>query len=257
MAAALITGASTGIGREFAYLCAQAGYDVVLVARSEPKLQSLAADIQQKTGRTAYIFARDLSDPAAPKALYDDIICSKITVEVLINNAGFGLLGKFWELDAVEQMQIIQLNIHALTYLSRLFLPLMITNKRGKILNVASTAAFQPIPLFSVYAATKSYVLSFSEALHNEARDHNVAVTCLCPGPTLTDFDKRAGAAAMAKLFEGAMDARTVAQIGWQALNAGKPLVVAGRKNAIMAFFTRFAPIQMTATMARKFLDAS
>ncbi len=257
MAAALITGASTGIGREFAYLCAQAGYDVVLVSRSESKLQSLAADIRQKTGRIAYVFARDLSDPAAPKVLYDDIVCSKIPVDVLINNAGFGMLGKFWELDAAEQMQIIQLNIHALTCLSRLFLPLMIANKRGKILNVASTAAFQPCPLFSVYSATKAYVLSFSEALHNEARDHGVAVTCLCPGPTRTDFDKRAGAAAMAKLFEGAMDARTVAQLGWNALNAAKPLVIAGRKNAVMAFFTRFAPIQMAASLSRKFLESA
>jgi uncharacterized protein len=254
MAAALITGASTGIGREFAYLCAEAGYDVVLVARAEGKLQAMASDIRQKTGRTAYVFARDLSDPHAPQALYDDVICSKIDVEVLINNAGYGMLGKFAELNAAEQMQMIQLNIHALTSLSRLFLPTMIENKRGKILNVASTAAFQPGPLMAVYFATKSYVLSFSEALHNEVSGSGVSVTCLCPGPTATEFDKRAGAA-MTKLFKGAMDAATVAQQGWNALKANKPLVITGRKNAAMAFMTRFAPLQMTACMARKVME--
>ena len=254
MAAALITGASTGIGREFAYLCAEAGYDVVLVARNEGKLQALAAEIRQKTGRTAYVFARDLSDPHAPQALYDDVICSKIDVEVLINNAGYGMLGRFAELNAAEQMQMIQLNIHALTCLSRLFLPAMIENKRGKILNVASTAAFQPGPLMAVYFATKSYVLSFSEALHNEVSASGVAVTCLCPGPTATEFDKRAGAT-MTKLFKGAMEARTVAQQGWDALKANKPLVISGRKNAAMAFMTRFAPLQLTATMARKVME--
>jgi short-subunit dehydrogenase len=130
----------------------------------------------------------------------------------------------------------------------------MIENKRGKILNVASTAAFQPGPLMAVYFATKAYVLSFSEALHNEVSDAGVAVTCLCPGPTSTEFDKRAGAT-MTKLFKGAMDARTVARQGWDALKANKPLVITGRKNAAMAFMTRFAPLQLTANMARKVME--
>lgn len=259
MPAALITGASTGIGREYAYLCAQDGYDVVLVARGESKLQALAADIHEKTGRQAYVFARDLSQPAASTELFNDIECTKIPVEVLINNAGFGLAGKFWELDAEEQMQMVQLNVTALTMLSRLFLPGMIAQKRGMILNVASTAAFQPGPLMAVYYASKSYVVSLSEALYNEARDFGVHVTCLCPGPTATEFDKRAKLA-NSKLFakqNNIMDARSVAKIGWSAMKAGKPLVIAGRKNAAMAFLTRFVPMHFTASMARKFQEST
>jgi short-subunit dehydrogenase len=258
MPAALITGASTGIGKEYAYICAQEGYDVVLVARSEPKLQALAADIHEKTGCQAYVFARDLSRPTGPEELYNDIVCTKIPVEVLINNAGFGMVGKFWELDAGEQMEMVQLNMNALTVLSRLFLPSMISQKRGMILNVASTAAFQPGPLMAVYFATKSYVVSFSEALHNEAKDFGVSVTCLCPGPTATDFDKRAKMGE-SKLFKAGniMDARSVAQIGWSAMKAGKPLVVAGRKNAALAFMTRFIPMHVAASLARKFQEST
>jgi hypothetical protein len=256
MAAALITGASTGIGREFAYLCAQDGHDVVLTARSKPQLQALSADIQQKTGRTAYIFAKDLSNPAAARELYDDILCTGIEVDMLINNAGFGLLGRFWELDEEEQMQMVHLNIGALTHLTRLFLPEMIERRRGSILNVASTAAFQPGPLMSVYYASKAYVVSFSEAVHNEAREYGVKVTCLCPGPTKTEFDKRAGAS-LTKLFNSghAMSALSVAQVGLAAMKAGKPLAIAGGKNRLMAFLTRFAPIQFTASMARRFQE--
>jgi short-subunit dehydrogenase len=255
MPAALITGASTGIGREYAYICAEQGYDVVLVARSEPRLLALAADIHEKTGKQAYVFARDLSQPAAPLELFNDIVCTKIQVEVLINNAGFGALGKFWELDAAEQMEMVQLNVNALTMLSRYFLPQMIAGKRGMILNVASTAAFQPGPLMAVYFASKSYVVSFSRALHNEGREFGVTVTCLCPGPTTTEFLTRAKM--NPKFFAGAMDAKTVAQIGWDAMKAGKPLVIAGRQNAAMAFMTRFVPAQWAAGLARKFQESA
>lgn len=258
MAAALITGASTGIGREYAYLCAEKGFDVVLVARSGAKLQAVAADIREKTGREAYVFARDLSKPTAPAELYADIVCTKISVEVIINNAGFGMVGKFWEIDANEQLEMVQLNINALTMLSRLFLPDMISKRKGMILNVASTAAFQPGPLMAVYFASKSYVVSLSEALHNEAREFGVTVTCLCPGPTATEFDKRAKMT-NSNLFkkENLMDARTVARIGWDAMKAGKPLVIPGRKNAAMAFMTRFVPMHISASLARKFQESA
>lgn len=253
MPAALITGASTGIGREFAYLCAHSGYDVVLTARSGPRLEELASDVQQRTGRKAFSLAIDLSEPAAAPELYRQAIALNIPIEVLINNAGFGLRGRFWELDEAEQMQMLHLNIGALTHLTRLFLPDFIARRRGYILNVGSTAAFQPGPLMSVYYASKAYVVSFSEALHNEARDYGVKVTCLCPGPTKTEFDKRSGAVGT-KLFEGGntMSALRVAQIGWDALQAGKSLVVAGGLNATMAFLTRFAPRQFAASMARR-----
>jgi short-subunit dehydrogenase len=253
MPAALITGASTGIGREFAYLCAHAGYDVVLTARSEARLEELAGDVRQRTGRKAFSISIDLANPASPSQLYRQVAELDVAVEVLINNAGFGLVGRFWELDESEQMQMIQLNIGALTHLTRLLLPDFIARRRGYILNVASTAAFQPGPLMSVYYASKAYVVSFSEALHNEAHDHGVKVTCLCPGPTKTEFDKRSGASGT-KLFKdgNAMSALSVAQIGWNALQANKSLVVAGELNALMAFLTRFAPRQLAASIARR-----
>lgn len=226
----------------------------MLVARSEPKLQALAAEIREKTGRQAWVFARDLARPTGAQELFSDVTCTKIPVEVLINNAGFGLMGKFWELDSAEQMEMVQLNINSLTMLSRCFLPHMIEQKKGMILNVASTAAFQPGPLMAVYYATKAYVVSFSEALYNEARDFGVTVTCLCPGPTTTEFVARAKMSP--KLFEKfAMDARTVAQIGWKAMKAGKPIAVAGWKNGASAFLVRFVPMHVAAKLARKFQE--
>lgn len=253
MPAALITGASTGIGRELADLAARDGYDVVLVARSESVLEHVAADIRQKWKRTVVVIAKDLADREAPRQIFDAVSSGSLDVEVLINNAGFGLLGKFWELSEREQVEMIQLNVTALTDLTRLFLPRFIERRRGMIMNVASTAAFQPGPLMSVYYATKSYVLSFSEAIHNEALDFGVTVTCLCPGPTQTEFDKRAGTG-NTKLFSSGrvMSARTVAEIGWNGMKRGKPLVIPGALNGVTAFLTRFAPIQFTASMARK-----
>ena len=256
MPAALITGASTGIGREFASICARDGYDVVLVARSAEKLELLATQIREQTSKSAHVLLKDLSKPDAARELFEEVSRLGIDVEILINNAGFGLLGLFWELDESEQMEMIRLNIAALTQLTRLFLPGFIQRRRGGILNVASTAAFQPGPLMAVYYASKSYVVSFSEAIYNEVRDYGVAITCLCPGPTRTEFDKRAGAVATRLFASGrAMDARTVAQIGWNGFKARKPLVIAGRLNATMAFLTRFAPTQFTARMARRFQE--
>lgn len=253
MPAALITGASTGIGREFADLAAADGYDVILVARSEPLLQSIAADIRHKFNRNVLVVPKNLVQPHGAREVFDAVRSAGVEVEVLVNNAGFGLLGKFWELDEREQVDMIQLNIAALTDLTRLFLPGLIERRQGKIMNVASTAAFQPGPLMAVYYATKSYVVSFSEAVHNEARDFGVTVTCLCPGPTQTEFDKRAGAG-NTKLFSSRniMSARKVAEIGWKGMKRGKPLVIAGTMNRLMAFLTRFAPIQLAASMARK-----
>ena len=254
MPAAVITGASTGIGREFAHLCASDGYDLFLVARSQAQLEALASEIRQQTGRAVHVIARDLSDATGPRSVYAEVSRSGRPVEVLINNAGFGLAGRFWELDEAEQLRMIQLNIGALTDLTRLFLPEFIDRRRGRVLNVASTAAFQPGPLMSVYYASKAYVVSFSEAVHNEASEFGVTVTTLCPGPTKTEFDKRAGAE-NTKLFSSSrvMDPRKVAEIGWKAMKAGKPLVIAGRMNALMAFLTRFAPIQFMASMAGRF----
>jgi uncharacterized protein len=256
MPTAVVTGASTGLGREFACLCAEDGYDVVLISRSSPQLEELAAQIRQITGLAARVIVKDLSIPHAPSEVFDELTSAGVQIEVLINNAGFGLVGRFWELDEEQQMQMVQLNVGALTHLTRLFLPGFVQRRRGRILNVASTAAFQPGPLMAVYYATKAYVISFSEAVHNEARDYGVTVTALCPGPTKTEFDKRAGST-KTKLFKSknVMDAVEVAKIGMTAMKQGKPLVIAGRVNAAMAFLTRFAPRQFTASMARRFQE--
>jgi len=252
MPVALITGASTGIGRELACLAAEDGYDVALVARSAGPLETVAAEIARRTSRKAHVFALDLSVPNAARALFDEVAQAGLRIDVLVNNAGFGLLGKFWELPEADQLQMVQLNIGALTQLTRLYLPGMIERRAGFILNIGSTAGFQPGPLMAVYYATKAYVMSFSEAIHNEVREFGVKVCCLCPGATRTEFDQRAGMAGT-KLFEGSsvMTAAEVARIGWSAMKRGKSLVVAGRMNGVMAFFTRFAPRQMSAAIAR------
>lgn len=252
MPVALITGASTGIGRELARLAAQNGFDVALVARTAASLDAVAADIEEKTSRKTHVFPIDLAQPNAAHALFDDVAKAGLTIEVLANNAGFGLLGKLWELPEDQQMQMIQLNIGALTQLTRLYLPGMIERRKGYILNVASTAAFQPGPLMAVYYASKAYVVSFSEAVHNEAKEFGVNVCSLCPGPTSTEFVKRAGMDNI-KLFDtgNVMSAGEVAQIGWNATIKGKPLVVTGLLNATVAFLTRFVPRQMSANIAR------
>lgn len=254
MPLSVITGASTGIGRELALISARDGYDVVLIARTQDALERLASDIYASTARPARIIAKDLSEPSAPGEIFDEVASMGTPVEALMNNAGFGLVGKFWELDTAQQIGMINVNITALTHLTRLFLPAMIERRHGRILNVASTAAFQPGPLMAVYYASKAYVVSFSEALHNECRDFGVTVTTLCPGPTKTEFQQRAGASS-SKLFESGrvMDAASVARIGFDAMKAGKPMAIAGRTNAAMAFLTRFAPIQLTASIARRF----
>lgn len=256
MAIAVITGASTGIGREFANICASHGYDLVLVARSAQALEDVAGSIREKTGRAVRVIALDLSVPDSPPKLWGALSGVSADVEILINNAGFGLTGFFAELDVRQQMEMVYLNMGALTHLTRLFLPSMLDKRKGYILNVASTAAFQPGPLMAVYFATKAYVVSLSEALHNEARDKGVVVTTLCPGATRTEFQNRAGIAS-SKLFAGpnVMDARTVAEIGFRAMKDGRSVVVAGRLNALMVFLTRFAPRQLAASMARKMAE--
>lgn len=256
MSTAIVTGASTGLGREFAHLCASSGYDLVLIARSQALLEELAAEIRPATGRTVRVLVKDLSMPEASREVWEELGSDADFTEVLINNAGFGLLGRFAELDEQEQVRMIQLNVVALTDLTRLLLPGMLARRKGKILNIASTAAFQPGPLMAVYYATKAYVVSFSEALHNELKGTGVTVTTLCPGATKTEFDKRAGMG-RSKLFSKTklMGARKVAEIGMGAMNKGKSLVVAGMLNALMAASTRLAPRQMTASIARRMME--
>ncbi len=254
---ALITGASFGIGLEFARIFAREGYNLVLVARSADKLRQLASELEKAHSTRSLILAVDLTEPGASAYVLDQTTRADIQVDVLVNNAGFGLYGLFADNDLEECLRQIQLNITTLTHLTRLYLPMMIERAKterqgGGILNVASTAAFQPGPLMAVYFATKAYVLHFSEALANELQGTGVTVTCLCPGATTTEFHKRANATGMKLLKMGSMDASTVAEDGYRAFAAGKPVVISGLKNWLVAQSVRFSPRRLVTAIARK-----
>ncbi len=249
---ALITGASFGIGMEFARVFAREGYNLVLVARSGDKLRQIASEVEKSYGTRSLILATDLTEPGASAYVLDQTTRAGIQVDVLVNNAGFGQYGFFAENDLEECLRQIQLNMTTLTHLTRLYLPGMIERRSGRILNVASTAAFQPGPLMAVYFATKAYVLHLSEALANELNGTGVSVTCLCPGATATEFHKRANATGQRLLKFGSMDARTVAEDGYRALMAGKPVVISGFKNWLLAQSIRFSPRGMVTAIARK-----
>ena len=253
---ALITGASFGIGHELAGIFAREGYNLVLVARTADKLRQLASDLEKAHGTRSLILASDLSAPGAAAYIHDQTMRAELAVDVLVNNAGFGQFGLFAENDLEECLQQIQLNITTLTHLTRLYLPDMLPRKSGRILNVASTAAFQAGPLMSVYYATKAYVLHFSEGIANELQGTGVTVTCLCPGPTITEFHKRANMLSTRMLQFGAMDAHTVAEDGYRALMAGKPVVISGFRNWLVAQSVRLSPRRLVTAVARKLQEA-
>jgi len=249
---ALITGASGGLGEEFARLCAADGYDLVLVARSKERLQHLADELKNKHAIGARIIPIDLSAESGVQDLVHDLDTHGTAVTMLVNNAGFGTYGLFAQSDFHDLQNMMKLNMLALTTLTHQLLPGMIERKHGRILTVSSTAAFQPGPLMAVYYATKAYVMNFSIALHDELSGTGVTCTCLCPGPTQTGFQKHAGMG-KSPLFRGLlMDAPTVARIGYRACLRGKPLVTAGLKNRFLAFATRFASRPFAALMARR-----
>jgi short-subunit dehydrogenase len=250
--AALITGASFGIGLELARIFAREDYNLILVARSADRLRQLASELEKSHGTRSLILATDLTEPGAPAYLLDQTTRADIQVDVLVNNAGFGQYGMFAENDLEECLRQIQLNVTALTHLTRLYLPAMMERKNGRILNVASVAAFQPGPLMAVYFATKAYVLHLSEALTSELSESGVTVTCLCPGATATEFHKRANAAGQRLLRFGSMDAHTVAEDGYRALMTGKPVVISGFKNWLLAQSVRFSPRGLVTAIARK-----
>jgi short-subunit dehydrogenase len=251
MSTVLITGASGGIGYELAKLCARDHHNLVLVARSADRLAQVAAELQAQ-GVTVKTIALDLAAPPAPKFLFDQLQREGIAIEILINNAGFGAFGEFAQMPEDEILGQIALNITAITQLTRLFLPSMMQRRGGKIMNVASTAAFQPGPLMAVYYATKAYVLSFSEAIANELHNSAVTVTCFCPGATHTGFAKRAGTE-KSRLFKqlGAMSSEKVALDGYRALMEGRTLAISGAHNWLVAQSTRFAPRKMVTAISR------
>jgi short-subunit dehydrogenase len=250
MPIALITGASGGLGEEFAKLCAKDGMNVVLIARDEEKLKALAKTLETSHKIKATVIPKDLSSPHAVEEIAQQLKKDPIEIDVLINNAGFGAYGLFHETDFIQEKQMLQVNIMALTELTKLLLPSMVARKRGKIMNVASTAAFQPGPLMAVYYASKAYVLSLSQALSSELSGTDVTVTCLCPGPTQTGFQKNAHML-QSRLFSlGSMRADVVALQGYRGMNAGKRLVTPGIKNKIGTFATRLVSRKFAAAVA-------
>ena len=250
---ALITGASSGIGKEFAHIHAEKGDDLIIVARSTDKLEALKAELEEKHSIKVSVFASDLSKPEAAKELFEAISEAKLQVDYLINNAGFGGHGKFHERDWAEDLAMIQLNMVTLTELTRLFLPQMVERNSGRILNVSSTASLLPGPLQAVYFATKAYVTSLSNALSEELRETNVTVTALLPGATATEFAKEAG---MEKtgLFKKAFPARGVAENGYNAMMAGKLNVISGVTfgQRMMLAGIPFTPKKMLLKQVRK-----
>lgn len=250
----LITGASSGIGKELAKLFAADNCNLVLAARSINALQELAADLTENHGIEAEAIGVDLSQAGEIARLYDELKSKKIKVDILVNNAGFGASGRFTEIDFQAQIDQINVNISALTDLTYRFLPGMVMRKTGGIMNIASVAAFSPGPYMAVYYATKAYVLSLSSALTNELAGTGVTVTCVCPGPTKTGFGQRAHVPD-GGIFNTpmVMDVEPVAQLAFEGFKAGDDLVITGVQNKILAIASRIAPFKVSAYVTRKF----
>ena len=234
---ALITGASAGLGVEFARQLSARGHRLVLVARRKDRLDALAAELGN-----ARVVACDLGDPGAVAGLMADILAHVETVGLLVNNAGFGLRGRFASLDGPRQRSMIDLNCGALTQLAHAVLPDMMARKQGQILNVASTAAFQPGPGMAVYFATKAFVLSFTEALQEELRTTGITVSALCPGPTTTEFGAAAGLAPNGAIDKLSANAADVVRAGLDGLDAKRAVVIPGLLNKVGAQGHRLLP---------------
>ena len=238
----LVTGASSGIGCELARLFAADKSNLVLVARRQEKLEQLAAELRRDYGVEVRVLAEDLADPKSPQAIFDALAADSVTVDVLVNNAGFGAAGPVADLPLEKQLDMVQVNVAALTHLTRLFLPGMIQRRSGGILNVGSTAGFQPGPYMAVYYATKAYVFSFTEALAEEVIGTGVRVTCLAPGATATEFAAVADLENKLLFRLGTANASTVAQAGYRGFRRGKLLVIPGPRNKLGAMVVRFVP---------------
>lgn len=247
---ALVTGASSGLGADFARQLAEMGCDVVLVARRESRLEELKAEIDARGHGTATCVAMDLAEPDAPSRLYDRLAAEGRTVDVLVNDAGFGMYGEFLDAEWERVHGLLEINVVALTHLTRLFVADMRSRGFGYVLLVASNGAFQPTPLYAVYSASKSYVLSLGEALHYELKGSGVGCTVLAPGVTRTEFHQVAGQALTGYQRAAVMPSADVVRIGLRAMLRGRASVVAGRTNALLAWLTRFGSRQLNAAVA-------
>ncbi len=244
---ALITGASAGIGYEFTKLFAKDGYNLVIVARTKEKLNNIKDELSRTYNISVKALPKDLSQPNAADEIYNELKNENINVDVLVNNAGFGVFDNYWNIDVKKERDMLQVNIIALTGLCNLFSKEMIKRGGGKILNVASTAAFQPGPMMPGYYASKAYVLSYSRAIDFELREKGVRVSVLCPGPTQTEFQSRAGMNNINLFKKGiVMSAEEVARIAYKGLQKGKPLIVAGLMNKITVMSSNITPVKVS-----------
>lgn len=250
-AVALITGASDGIGYELAKCFAREGHDLILAARNEEKLKSVAAEIAATYGVRVSHIVQDLSAPEAARQLFDEVRKRGVAFDYLVNNAGAGTYGLFAETDLERELRMMQLNMNSVTALTKLVLPDMLKRRKGGILNVASTAAFQPGPLMAVYYATKAYVLSFSEALANELKGSGVTVSVLCPGPTRSGFQRSAGMESSKLFRRGVMNATDVAEIAYRQFMRGKTTIIPGLRNKIFSLSVRLGPRKLVPMIVR------
>jgi uncharacterized protein len=255
---ALVTGASSGIGLELARLFAGDRYDLVLVARSEGRLREIGEQLETAHGITATVVASDLSKPNAASDIVEALRAASIEIDVLVNNAGFGLSGAFIDNGPRTQLDMLQVNVVSLTELTRLLLPPMVARRSGRILNVASTAAFAPGPMAAVYGATKAYVLSLSEAIGEELRHSGVTVTALCPGPTQSGFSVAAGAGST-RLYgkQKPMNSADVARAGYEGLNKGRRVVVTGLRNKLLVQSARMSPRRVVTMVGRRLWESA
>lgn len=247
----LITGATSGIGLQLTYLAARDKNNLVLVSRSENDLIELKDLLISQYDIEVYTIVKDLKDSNSSQEIYNEVSDLGLTVNVLINNAGVGSFGGFNEIAKDEDLNMININIYSLTALMKLFLPQMVSGNRGKILNVASTAAFMPGPFMAVYYASKAYVLSLSEALASELKNTNVTVSVLCPGPTRTNFQQKAKMKKSDFVKFGVMDAKTVASIGYEGMKNGKTVIVPGILNKFLISFMKLVPRRFTADLVK------
>jgi short-subunit dehydrogenase len=250
--AALITGASVGIGRELAKIFAERGHDLVLVARNREQLETVAQECESKGQIKARVLAKDLSLASSPREIFDELMRENVVVDVLVNNAGVGTHGLFADIDLDADLRLLQVNIVALTAMTKLFLREMLSRGKGRIMNVASTAAFQPGPLMATYYASKAYVLSFSEAVAQEVAGRGVSVTALCPGPVETEFQKRAGIEGSRLFKSAAMNPRRVALAGYRGMMQGHRIVMPGVSNRIVSFANRLVPRRVSTFVSGK-----
>jgi short-subunit dehydrogenase len=254
----LITGATSGIGNDFAHIFAERGYDLFLASRNREKMDSIKKKLEDLCGITVRMMSVDLAKPLSTRKVYEETISQKMDIHVLVNNAGVGVAGEHVDLDMRKVEEMIHLNVTTLTELCSLFGGAMKKKRKGYILNIASTAAYQPTPFTAVYGATKSYVLNFSEALAEELEDYNVVVSCLSPGPTDTNFFDGVGVEGVREKKKGIwaksnlMKSRKVAEIGVNALFAKKLSVIAGNWNSFLAFSNRLAPRKAAASISKK-----